>query len=121
MDKQSKSSPGFPIWNLTLGGLCTAYAVAGYVIIPKRYVKAKNLQSCLLFVSLGTLYAASSALIYSGRLSKGYATGIVPSVVMLGVAGPKAIFYAGWQAPVIAILGAMSTYHNGKKLYDSLE
>ena len=121
MDKKAKSSPGFPIWNFTLGGLCTAYGVAGYVLIPKKYVKSKNIQSCLLFVSLGTLYAASSALIYSGRSSKGYATGLVPSVVMLGVAGPKAIFYAGWQAPIIAILGAMSTYHNGKNLYDSLE
>ena len=114
MDKENKSSQGLPIWNFALGGLCGAYGAFGYL-------KNNNKHILVRFASLGVLYATSSALLYSGHLSSGYATGIIPSVVILGVFGSRAIFYAGWQAPVIAILGAMSTYHNGKKLYDSLE
>jgi len=114
MDKEDKSSQGLPIWNFALGGLCGAYGAFGYL-------KAKNKHIFVRFVSFGALYATSSALLYSGHFSSGYATGILPSVIILGVFGSRAIFYAGWQAPAIAIIGAMGTFHNGKKLYESLE
>ena len=114
MDEEAKSSEGFPIYNFTLSSLCSAYGAFAYF-------KAKNNHVCVRFVSCGALYLASSALIYSGHFSKGYATGLVPSVVILGATGTKAIFYAGKQAPTMAIIAAMATYHNGKKLYESLE
>ena len=114
MDKENKSSQGLPIWNFALGGLCGAYGAFGYL-------KNNNKHILVRFASLGVLYATSSALLYSGHLSSGYATGIIPSVVILGVFGSRAIFYAGWQAPAIAIIGAMGTFHNGKNLYESLE
>ena len=114
MDEEAKSTEGFPILNFTLSSLCSAYGAFAYI-------KAKNNHVAVRFVSCGALYLVSSALIYSGHFSKGYGTGLVPSVVILGATGTKAIFYAGKQAPSIAIIAAMATYHNGKNLYESLE
>ena len=112
MDKQSESSQEIPTWNLALSVLLSAYGIAGYY-------KVKNVTSLVVFGSMGCLYTGSSLLIYSGHSSKGHAVAIAPSLALFGAAGYRAVRYAGWQAPGFAVIGALATFHNGKKLIEN--
>ena len=105
MDKPTGSSH----LNMTLAGVLCAGGLAGYV-------KAKSMPSLIAGFGLGALYAGSAVLINRGQSAKGHASAIVPSVVLLGAMGQKAV-KSGWKPmpTALAVVGALATVYNGKK------
>ena len=105
MDKPTGSSH----LNMTLGGVLCAGGLAGYV-------KAKSMPSLIAGFGLGALYFGSAVLINRGQSAKGHASAIVPSVVLLGAMGQKAVKSGGKPMPTaLAVVGALATVYNAKK------
>ena len=105
MDKPTGSSH----LNMTLGGVLCAGGLAGYV-------KAKSMPSLIAGFGLGALYFGSAVLINRGQSEKGHASAIVPSVVLLGAMGQKAVKSGGKPMPAaLAVVGALATVYNAKK------
>merc|ERR1712122_370975 len=105
MDKPTGSSH----LNMTLGGVLCAGGLAGYV-------KAKSMPSLIAGFGLGALYFGSGVLINRGKSAQGHASAIVPSVVLTGAMGQKAITSGFKPMPsALAVVGVLATLYNGKK------
>ena len=105
MDKPTGSSH----LNFTLAAALCGGGLAGYI-------KAKSMPSLIAGFGLGALYAGSGVLINKGQSANGHAFAIIPSVLLLGAMGQKAIKSGGKPMPTtLAVVGALATIYNGKK------
>ena len=105
MDKPTGSSH----LNMTLAGVLCAGGLAGYI-------KARSTPSLIAGFGLGALYAGSAVLINQGQSAKGHASAIVPSVVLMGAMGQKAVTSGFKPMPsALAVVGGLAALYNTKK------
>ena len=105
MDKPTGSSH----LNFTLAALLAGGGLAGYM-------KAKSMPSLIAGVGLSALYAGSGVLINKGQSANGHALAIVPSVLLAGAMGQRAIKSGFKPMPAsLAGIGAAATVYNVKK------
>ena len=108
MDKPTGSSH----LNFTLAAVLAGGGLAGYF-------KAKSLPSLIAGIGLSALYAGSGVLINRGQCAKGHASAVVPSVVLMGAMGQKAVKSGGKPMPTtLAVVGALAAIYNVKKYLD---
>ena len=108
MDKPAGSSH----LNFTLAGVLAGGGCAGYM-------KAKSMPSLIAGCGLGALYAGSAILINRGQSATGHASAVVPSLVLMGAMGAKAVKSGGKPMPTtLAVIGGLAAIYNAKKYND---
>ena len=108
MDKPTGSSH----LNFTLAAVLAGGGLAGYV-------KAKSFPSLIAGFGLSALYAGSGVLINNGSCAKGHLSAIVPSLVLVGAMGSKAVKSGGKPMPTaLAVVGTLAAAYNFKKYRD---
>ena len=111
MDKPTGSSH----LNFTLAAVLAGGGLAGYV-------KAKSFPSLIAGFGLSALYAGSGVLINNGSCAKGHLSAIVPSLVLVGAMGSKAVKSGGKPIPIaFTLVGTLATAYNSKKYLDGSE
>ena len=108
MDKPTGSSH----LNFTLAAVLAGGGLAGYI-------KAKSVPSLIAGLGLSASFVGAGVLINNGQSANGHAFAIVPSVLLMGAMGQRAL-KSGWKPmpTTLAVVGALATVYNVKKYLD---
>ena len=95
------------------------FTLAAVLAVLAGYVKARSFPSLIAGFGLSPLYAGSEALINNGSCAKGHLSAIVPSLVLAGAMGSKAVKSGGKPMPTaLAVVGTLAAAYNFKKYRD---